>query len=197
MEEMHGRRDYARCGRGGQAHEITIAARSHTLNIESREPPRAARHKKESDQPAGLGQVQGFGGIGCSDGAHPPSVGEKCRSEAKAHDIGKRIEFPAEGTFGFHSACDAAVHGVEKIGNTDGARGVVEISNLSVESGENGVIATKHVGNSAGAGKNINTPAQSMITERKARFFFLTDGIYVVEFHFAITLSPPCTCWPR
>jgi hypothetical protein len=102
-----------------------------------------------------------------------------------------------EGTFRVHHARDAAVQGVEKIGDADRARSVIEISNFSVEGSEYGVITAKHVGNRAGARKNINTPAQTMIAERKARLFFLTDGIYVVEFHFAITLSPPFTCWPR
>src|ERR1700733_14039956 len=194
---MHGRGNHSRCSRRGQAREITIAARRHALNIETREAPRAAGHEKEPAEPATLSEVQRFGRISRGHGANSPGVCQKSWGDAEADHVRKRIEFPAEGAFGFHGAGDAAIHRVEKVGDTDGARSIVEISNFSVERRENGVIPTKHVGNSAGAGKNINAPAQSMITERQARFLFLTDGIYVVEFHFAITLSPPFTCCPR
>src|SRR5271155_2764415 len=197
VAKMDRRRNHAGgCG-GGHAREITVAARRHALNIESREAPRAASDEKETDEPAELGQVQGFGSVGSGDSANSPGVGEKCGGDAETHHVGERIEFPAEGAFGFHGAGDAAVHGVEKIGDADGACGVIEIGDFSVEGRQNRVIAAKHVSDGAGAGQNVNTTAQTMTAELTAWLFFLTDGIYVVEFHFAITLSPPFRCCPR
>ncbi len=107
-------------------------------------------------------------------------------SASESNSLPKALSVPI-------SARDAAVHGVKKIGDADRARSVVEIRNFSVEGSENGVVATQHVGDGEGAGKDVDTAAQTVIAERPARLVFLTDGIYVVEFHFAITLSPPFT----
>ena len=123
----------------------------------------------------------------------PHAYARNAGATPKADDVRKRIEFLAKLAFGLHQPRDSSIHRIEYPGQADSHRRVIEISDFSVEGRENRVVPAKHVGNGKRAGKDINAAAETMIAERPARAFFVSDGIYAVEFHFASMLSPPLT----
>ena len=197
MKIIDGGGQHSGGGRRGHADEVFVATRRHTLNVEARQTPGATGDENKTDQPTELGEVQRFRGIGRSEGANAPGVGQSGRSQAKADDVRERIEFPAEIAFGTHPAGDATVHGIKNVGETDGGGSVLKIRNFSVESSEDGVVATQHVGYGKRAGKDVDTATQARVAERPGKFVLLADGIYAVQFHLANTLSPPFTFSPR
>src|SRR5260370_19135443 len=197
MCEMDRRGNHACGGRCGHSREVAIASRRHTVDIESGQTPRAAGDKDKTDKPSQLRKMQCFGRVRSRCSATSPSVSKKCGRNAEADDVRERIEFLTEFAFGLHGAGDSSIERIEKPGQTDSHRGVIEVGDFSVEGRENRVIPAKHVGNGKRAGEDINAAAETMIAERAARAFFVSDGIYAVKFHFASMLSPPLTFCPR
>src|SRR5580704_6121694 len=193
---MHSRRYHSR-GRGRRhAHEISASAGSHSLNVESRQAPGAATHIKKSHQPAELYKVEGFWRIRRGSRANSPSVCEKRGSHPEADHVCKRIEFSAKRTFGFHSAGDSSVHGIEDIRKSNRASRAIEVAGTSIEDRKDRVVTAKKIGDGQGAGQQVDTAAQAMIPKGITGLRLLAHRIYVVEFHFARMLSPPFTNWP-
>ena len=68
---------------------------------------------------------------------------------------------------------------------------------FSVEGGEDRVVTAQHIRDGKRAGEEVNTTTETIAAERTTRAFFVSDGVYAVEFHFASMLSPPFTFCPR
>src|SRR5579863_7645029 len=130
---MNHRRDHARGRRSGHSDKVAVAARSHSVNIESRETPSAAAQKKESDQPAELDEANASGKVGKCQRSHSPGVCEKGRRHSEADYIGERVEFFPELAVGAHGAGDASVKRIEKNRESNGARGLVKIRRAAFE----------------------------------------------------------------
>ncbi len=174
---MNYRGDHASGGRSGHAGEKTAAARGHALNIEAREPPGTADHEEKSDEPAELDEVKRLGRLGGGHGAHAPNIGEERRGDSEADNVGERIKLLAEFAGGAHGAGDAAVEGIEQNGDTDGARGVVEIRRRAFQGGENGVITAEEIRDGENSGKDVNAAAMPLIAKRAARLVFVADRV--------------------
>ncbi len=61
---------------------------------------------------------------------------------------------------------------------------------------KNRVVTAKKIGNRQRARQQIHAAPQPMIAKGTPGLVLLSDGVYVVEFHFARMLSPPLTIWP-
>src|SRR5580704_14577053 len=137
--------------------------------------------------------MQRFGSIRCGQRPNPPCVGQERRSYTETHHVGQGIEFASKCTLGSHGTRNTAIHRVKQICDSDCDSRVVKIRKAAVKHGQYGVITAKHICNCKCAGKDVDTTSEAVIAGRSSPILFGSDGIYVVEFHFASKLSPPFT----
>ena len=109
--------------------------------------------------------------------ADAPRVGKEGRRNAKADDVGERVELFSEFAVGAHGAGHASIERIEKDGDANGARGVVKIRRPAVESRENGIVAAKQVSYRKHAGEDVDAAAEAVIAEKSPGFFFVADRI--------------------
>src|SRR6267142_1365387 len=100
-----------------------------------------------------------------------PRIGEDGWGDAEADDVRERIKLHAEFRVRAGEAGDAAVEGIEKNGEADGARGVVEVVEVScrsgktVECGNDGVITAKKIRGGEHRGQKKNAATQFGVAE--------------------------------
>src|SRR5262249_26778141 len=146
-----------------QAHKIARAARSHSLDIETREPPSTTNHEDKADPPSHLVDMDHLAEVADRQIPHAPRVRKKCRSDSKAHDIRQGIELLAE--LPVRSGCpgDPAIERVEQKGDADSPGRIVEVPNPTLECSQNCVISAQQVADRKKARQQINAAPQAVI----------------------------------
>src|SRR5580704_1423951 len=190
---MYGRSNHSRSRRSRHARKISVSARRHSLNVKPRKSPCAARHEEKSHQPSELGKVQGIGSIRGSERSYAPRIGEQRRGDAKTYHVSKRIEFASKRTFCSHRARDATVHGIERVSDSNRDGRIVKVRKAAIQRSQHGIVTTQEVCNCKRAGEDVYAAPEPPVAQGPSRFFFVSDRIYLVKFHFASMLSPPST----
>src|SRR5512134_3205664 len=130
VEEQENRRDKRRGGRDRQAVELALFD-GVDLDVEPRQPQRAADQEEERRQPAPPSELR-----------ERPAVNQERRRDSERHEVRQRVVLDAELRGGPGHARHPAVQPVEHGGRDDPYRGVLELPVVSrrdrIEAGEQG-----------------------------------------------------------
>jgi len=176
MKAMHDRGDDASRSGSGHADEILRTAGSHALNVEASQSPRTADKKSEAAEPSESAQLAKGFRWKVGDAADSPGKRENGGRDAKANDVGERVELHAEFGVGAGHAGDATVERIENDSDADGFGRVVEVLGSAHQGSDDGVVSAKKIRGSHHCGKQEDAAAESGLDACATAF----DGDFVL-----------------